>query len=393
MPGSAWRRIPEPRHRAPPAFAICVAGPGTSRRLPPAAFPRLRMRCRHGSAASPAAATGGPSPRSGNRPRRSDRKHGAGAAIGAQAAEGMIRFTSLVRRPRIALEPHFSAALGTGRARLVGREAAGRHRTRPLGIAGDPAPGVMKRIATRGRTLAAAGGLGIGLPITGCLAQDRRSGSPQAQPQVLCARLVLASAVSCVVEPPCRTANDANASAPCGAIFGPRRRCRDLAPRAVSHGPGAGIVSDGCLMRGASAMPTGSRHSFAAAISSTIPRPGCCRRPGTTSARSTAPRARPRRCGPGSPSGSRGPRCISIRFSARRCFASPTASSRCPASGSSRARHGRTRPLCAPGPDVPAIAACLPLSAVVLRTAARGTVPGRRSPHAARPELPGGVRA
>ena len=132
---------------------------------------------------------------------------------------------------------------------------AGGHVTRQFSIAGDSVEAVLNRIdeafdalleQTRFRREDV---LGVGFAIAGYLMKNGRYNPPD--PLKHWSEVDLARRVSERFGLPCWTDNSANTAALCEAMFGLGRRHRDLVYLSFNYGFGAGIISEGDLLRGA----------------------------------------------------------------------------------------------------------------------------------------------
>ena len=180
--------------------------------------------------------------------------------------DGMILFGPLIPpkhkgkpSPRLLLNPRFGCALGvsldTDRVGVACMDFAGGHVTRQFSIAGDSVEAVLNRIdeafdalleQTRFRREDV---LGVGFAIAGYLMKNGRYNPPD--PLKHWSEVDLARRVSERFGLPCWTDNSANTAALCEAMFGLGRRHRDLVYLSFNYGFGAGIISEGDLLRGA----------------------------------------------------------------------------------------------------------------------------------------------
>lgn len=180
--------------------------------------------------------------------------------------DGMILFGPLVPpkrkgkpSPRLLLNPRFGCALGvsldTDRVGVACMDFAGGHVTRQFSIAGDSVEAVLNRIDEAFDALLAQArfrredAVGVGCAIAGYLMKNGRYNPPE--PLKHWSEVDLARRVSERFRLPCWTDNNANTAALCEAMFGLGRSYRNLVYLSFNYGFGAGIISEGDLLRGA----------------------------------------------------------------------------------------------------------------------------------------------
>lgn len=152
--------------------------------------------------------------------------------------------------PRCAL----GVSLDTDRVGVACTDFAGGHVTRHFPIAGDGIGTVLDRVAEAFAALLSqtqvirADVLDVGFAIAGYRMKNGRYNPPD--PLVHWSEVDLAQCVSERFGLPCRADNTANTSALCEEMFGLGRRNRKLAYLSFNDGFGAGIVSEGDLLRG-----------------------------------------------------------------------------------------------------------------------------------------------